>query len=73
MKLDIDTIIIFVRDVDKLKSFYTGILHLDIIEESKSEWLLLKAGNCHIGLHRIGSQSPCNKEGEISFHSRFIK
>lgn len=56
MKLNLDSIIIFVQDVDKLKLFYVDILKLDILEESKSEWLLLKAGNCRIGLHKIGDQ-----------------
>ena len=32
MKLQLDTIIIFVQNIDKLKSFYIDILALDIIE-----------------------------------------
>jgi catechol-2,3-dioxygenase len=56
MKLKLDTIIIFVQNVSKLRSFYVDILALDIVEELKSEWLLLKAGNCNIGLHKIGDQ-----------------
>ena len=56
MKLKLDTIIIFVQNVGKLKSFYVDILALDIVEELRSEWLLMKAGNCNIGLHKIGDQ-----------------
>lgn len=52
--LQLDTIIIFVHDVDQLKSFYVDILKLSIVEELKSEWVLLKAGNGQIGLHKIG-------------------
>ncbi|MCW3463538.1 hypothetical protein [Chitinophaga nivalis] len=55
MKLNLSTIVLFVQHVDKLKCFYVDILHLEIIEEIPSEWLLLKAGNCHIGLHKIGN------------------
>lgn len=63
MKLSLNTIIIFVQNVDRLKLFYVDILKLDIVEESPSEWLLLKAGNCHIGLHKIGDQySNADKE-----------
>jgi catechol-2,3-dioxygenase len=56
MKLSLDTIILYVQNVEKLKSFYTGILNLEVIEEYQSIWALLKAGNGNIGLHRIGEQ-----------------
>lgn len=56
MKLNFDTLIIFVQDIDKLKSFYVDILKLEILEEYQSEWLLLASGNCKIGLHKIGDQ-----------------
>jgi catechol-2,3-dioxygenase len=55
MKLQLESIIIFVQDIDHLKSFYEGILGLEVVEEYPSQWLLLKAGNCHIGLHKIGA------------------
>ena len=63
MKLNLDSIIIFVRDVHEVKLFYTGILGLEIIEELKPEWVLLKAGNCKIGLHKIGHQYPGQSKG----------
>ena len=58
MKIEINfsTLIIFVRDVNKLKVFYAEILELEIIEEIPGEWVALKAGNCQIALHKIGSQ-----------------
>lgn len=56
MKLNFETLIIFVQDVDKLKSFYVDILKLEVLEEFESEWLLLGSGNCKIGLHKIGAQ-----------------
>ncbi|MEI7585337.1 VOC family protein [Runella sp.] len=54
MKFNLETVILFAQDVDKLKVFYVDIFELDIVEEFESEWLLLQAGNCRIGLHKIG-------------------
>ena len=56
MKLNLETIIIFVRDVHEVKLFYADILGLEVIEELKPDWVLLKAGNCNIGLHKMGQQ-----------------
>lgn len=65
MKINLDTIILFAQSVDKLKSFYVDILQLEMLEESKSEWLLLKAGNCNIGLHKMGDQYTNKHQGEF--------
>jgi catechol-2,3-dioxygenase len=67
MKLNLSSIILFVQDVEKLKSFYAGILQLEIIEEFTSEWLLLQAGNCSIGLHKIGEQYAENGQEPFKF------
>lgn len=56
MKINLDTIILYVRDVTKLKTFYTDILGLAIVEEYQSVWTLLHAGNGRIGLHKMGDQ-----------------
>jgi catechol-2,3-dioxygenase len=65
MTLSLDTIILFVQNVDRLKAFYVDLLNLEVVEESKSEWLLLKAGHCHIGLHKIGELY--SSEGAFKF------
>jgi catechol-2,3-dioxygenase len=67
MNLKLESIILFVQNVDKLKAFYVDILKLDIIEESKSQWLLVKAGNCCIGLHKIGEPYLDSNQGEFKF------
>ena len=54
MKLNLDTIILYVQNIDQLKSFYINIFKLEKLEEYKSEWILLKAGHAKIGLHKIG-------------------
>lgn len=56
MKLNLSGIILFVKDVEKLKSFYINNFNLELKEEISSEWVLLKAGQCEIGLHKNGSQ-----------------
>ena len=64
MKLNLDTIILYVQNVEKLKSFYTNILKLEVIEEDQPAWVLLNAGNGKIGLHKIGGgYSAKIKEG----------
>jgi len=69
MKLNLNTIILFVQDVERLKYFYTDSLNLEIVEETPSQWLLLKAGNCNIGLHKIGDQYVGKSELPFTFHS----
>lgn len=56
MKFNLDTIILYVQNVDKLKSFYTNVFGLEIVEDDQLIWTLLKAGNGYIGLHKIGDQ-----------------
>ena len=56
MKTNLSCIILFVKDVEKLKTFYINDLHLELKEEIISEWVLLKAGQCEIGLHKAGSE-----------------
>ena len=50
-----------------LKQFYVDTLKLEIIEEFKSDWLLLKAGNYKIGLHKIGKQYLNTNKGSFTF------
>lgn len=52
----LDSIIFYVQDVDRLKHFYTSIFGMEVIEESAQTWVLLKAGNINLGLHRMGQQ-----------------
>lgn len=56
MKLALDTIVLYVQNVDRLRKFYTDVLGLEIIEDDKAVWVLLRAGNACVGLHKIGEQ-----------------
>jgi catechol 2,3-dioxygenase-like lactoylglutathione lyase family enzyme len=67
MKLNLDTIIIFGQNIDKLKAFYVGILKLEVIEEFQSEWLLIRAGFCNIGLHKVGEQFIDSNQDSFKF------
>jgi catechol-2,3-dioxygenase len=67
LKFNLDTVIIFVQNLDLLKSFYVDILQFEVVEEFKSEWVLLKAGNCNIGLHKIPEQYLKDKKGTDKF------
>lgn len=49
MKLDLDTIILYVQNVDELEFFNTDILKLEVLKEDKSVWVLLKAGSANFG------------------------
>ncbi len=69
MKLKLDTIIIFVKDVERLKNFYAGILQLEIVEEINNEWLLLRAGEGNVALHKTGNQYQERDHSEIKFES----
>ncbi len=69
MNLNFDGMIMFVEDVEKLKQFYVDLLRLKIVEEIPSEWLLLKAGSCTIGLHKIGDQHLISNKSSASFYS----
>ncbi len=67
MKFKLETIIIFVQNVDRLKTFYVDLLKLEVIEESTPTWLLLGGGACNIGLHKIGDQYLEAGEKEFKF------
>lgn len=54
MKIRLDTIVLFGRDIAKLKSFYEQMLGMEVVETLANEWVLLRAGEAHLGLHRIG-------------------
>jgi len=72
MTLSLDTIILFVQNVDQLKSFYVDLLNLEIVEASNSEWLLLKAGHCHIGLHKIGEQYSSEEAFKFDNNTKLV-
>lgn len=67
IKVNLDTIILYVQNVDNLKAFYTNTFNLKVIEEYQSTWALLDAGGCKIGLHKIGEQYWNESKGLFKF------
>lgn len=69
LTFNLDTIILYVQNVDKLKAFYNDVFNLKVVEEYQSTWALLQAGNCKIGLHKIGEQYWDESKGAFKFES----
>ena len=55
MNAKIDTIILYVKNIQLLKKFYIENFNLKVIEEDEI-WILLNAGNVNIGFHKIGKK-----------------
>lgn len=53
MTLNLSMIILFVKDIDKLKKFYSERFQLTLVEETPGQWVVLQAGACQLGLHQI--------------------
>jgi predicted enzyme related to lactoylglutathione lyase len=54
MSLALSRIILYVHDVELLKTFYVIHFKLAIVEEIEGEWVVLRAGAVEIALHRVG-------------------
>ncbi|HMS32972.1 MAG TPA: VOC family protein [Ignavibacteria bacterium] len=74
MKINLSGIILFVKDVEELKAFYINNFNPELIEEISSEWVLLKAGQCEIGLHKIGSQyfTDIDESAEVESNTKMV-
>lgn len=56
MEASLYRIILYGLQIDKLKNFYLDNFQLLLIEEVKNEWVVLKAGQFEIALHKIGKE-----------------
>lgn len=54
MPISMSRLILYVRDVGSLKSFYQTHFEFPVTEEIENEWVVLKAGEIEIALHRVG-------------------
>ena len=66
---NLDTIIFYVQNVEKLTAFYVAIFGFEVIEEFESSWALLSAGPCKIGLHQIGEGYLDKNKGSFKFEN----
>jgi catechol 2,3-dioxygenase-like lactoylglutathione lyase family enzyme len=49
-------VILYVRDVEQLKSFYQTHFDVPVVEEIPGEWAVLKVGEIELALHLAGLQ-----------------
>ena len=68
MKLKVKRIILFVRNVTKMKEFYRDVLGLKIREDTK-DWVDFDAGSVAIALHSGGGANETKVARKISFYS----
>jgi predicted enzyme related to lactoylglutathione lyase len=54
MDVTLDRVILYAHDVERLRDFYVEMFDLSVGEEIAGEWVVLHAGPCEIGLHRVG-------------------
>jgi hypothetical protein len=56
MRVDLNRVILFVQDVERLTRFYQDNFCLPVVEEIAGEWCVLAAGPCQLALHRVGKE-----------------
>jgi hypothetical protein len=55
MNAKLDTIILYVKNIQLLKKFYVENFNLKVLQEDEI-WVLLSAGSANIGFHKIGQK-----------------
>ncbi|VVE12839.1 VOC family protein [Pandoraea anhela] len=53
MPIPVSRLILYVRDVERLKSFYQQYFALAVVEEIAGEWVVLNAGAIELALHLV--------------------
>jgi len=54
MNISFNRIILFVQNVEQVKNFYQQHFYFEVSEETKDQWVVLKAGNGEIAFHKAG-------------------
>lgn len=62
-------IILFGREIEKLKEFYTVNFGCIVLEEIKNEWVVMKSGGMEIALHKIGRAYNSNSNDPFKANS----
>lgn len=62
MELSLYRIILFGKDITRLKHFYTSNFGFVVAEEIVDEWVVLKTGEIEIALHKIGKEYINNQK-----------
>jgi predicted enzyme related to lactoylglutathione lyase len=56
MNVTLSKIILFGKEIEKLKNFYQEHFGFTLVEETRDEWALLNTGNIDLAFHKIGAQ-----------------
>ncbi|WP_408505377.1 VOC family protein [Paraburkholderia sediminicola] len=72
MSVSMTRLILYVRDVALLKSFYQTHFDLAVTEDTEGEWVVLKAGEVEIALHRIGEPYRDRPPGPNTSNSKIV-
>jgi catechol 2,3-dioxygenase-like lactoylglutathione lyase family enzyme len=54
MPVSMSRLILYVRDVELLRSFYQTHFGFPVVEKIENEWVVLRAGEIEIAFHRVG-------------------
>ncbi|MFM0016488.1 VOC family protein [Paraburkholderia sediminicola] len=72
MSVSMTRLILYVRDAALLKSFYQTHFDLAVTEDTEGEWVVLKAGEVEIALHRIGEPYRDRPPGPNTSNSKIV-
>lgn len=65
----LDSIILFVKNIETLKNFYGTALGFEIIEEIPNEWIVFKTGDVNLALHQMGESDNQNDTNPFSIET----
>jgi catechol 2,3-dioxygenase-like lactoylglutathione lyase family enzyme len=72
MRISMTRLILYVRDVARLKAFYEAHFGFRVIEEIEHEWAVLQAGQMELALHLVGQKYRNVPLASISSNAKLV-
>jgi catechol 2,3-dioxygenase-like lactoylglutathione lyase family enzyme len=72
MRISMTRLILYVRDVARLKAFYEAHFGFRVIEEIEHEWVVLQAGQMELALHLVGRKFRNVPHESISPNAKLV-
>jgi catechol 2,3-dioxygenase-like lactoylglutathione lyase family enzyme len=72
MRISMTRLILYVRDVARLKAFYEAHFGFRVIEEIEHEWAVLQAGQMELALHLVGQKFRNVPLASISSNAKLV-
>jgi catechol 2,3-dioxygenase-like lactoylglutathione lyase family enzyme len=72
MQIEMTRVILYVRDVPRLKVFYETHFGFRTIEEIEGEWAVLLAGRIELALHLVGKQFRGTPIPPVSSNAKLV-